>query len=673
MSTSQDISGSATTGETNATSPMDIQDAAATPRTKKKRNRTRGSAGHSAKKKAKKLVITGNFLNADFAEPGKNVQGYVEKRAAELAHMKEVRAPGKYPVMSAVGFITAATLNLWKESKGMDGRRAWFTPECLKGIVGSVEIWGWNLLELLFSDNEYKNRHSHWTNDRGRAVGVLVRWILINRVYYHYVVTKKKGFSDVRGGWLKSFVPENTPADKVYEEIADRVVTYCNMAENLLLKVVKDKEAGGKKNSADSESGTSDDGVTGGAGGREKEEATKKDDGAKGGRKEYKLTKKTYSKTKPVLDNDDEEDARCAIASMRSAILQHMGSTRRQWQLEMQTKLLFPLDKMNAREEAGKKPSAKLYYTFGNLTDRASMEWGDDNKPIMDVGDTVVKGKSADDTNLALLEKTKADFPRLTVYLHYECEVTPPPEMEKMVRERGGSTSSNGAGSGSGTGRRRRRVKIPTIMVDGYINTEILEKPSWLDILAQFPKANKEKLRKKIPVPAACKGVLERTNCVSLHNLALEILCDFSRTKTPEAFLKSGVDAMRCVHALAIGLSGVLRKGATLPGHPIEHLCSRNVTYGTQDAPNLVQIGHIDDDRIDNADKPIQRKYSQFVMDELVHAAMKGELEDVFVDGSSEEKEEGGRELKGGAGTYWKERFVFDTGSDGDEGDHDPA
>lgn len=70
---------------------------------------------------------------------------------------------------------------------------------------------------------------------------------------------------------------------------------------------------------------------------------------------------------------------------------------------------------------------------------------------------------------------------------------------------------------------------------------------------------------------------------VSLHKLAAQILTEFCFTSDVLATLRINANAIRAVHVLAIGLSGVFRKRLGETGVDIEEDCRGNVVAGVAD------------------------------------------------------------------------------------------
>jgi len=220
---------------------------------------------------------------------------------------------------------------------------------------------------------------------------------------------------------------------------------------------------------------------------------------AEGSINEYK----TALTTRPALQNDATEDARCAIAFARTYLIQHLSGKRNRIKKKLLGGLLSVLRKVISDTRNHRPASGNFYYSFGcdPLIDQD--EW----VPAQD-GHTVglVTQVTGDDTREEKKKKEHvwekqfcdlvARFPQLTVYMHYQGKVT-----------------------------------APNLNLNGQMNGVVFSKPTWQEMEHSLRDVHPAILRKAIPEPPIGTSV-KRTVKYQLHRVALDILTDYCNTQS---------------------------------------------------------------------------------------------------------------------------------------------
>jgi len=205
-------------------------------------------------------------------------------------------------------------------------------------------------------------------------------------------------------------------------------------------------------------------------------------------------------------------------------------------------------------------------------------------KSLVDIEAT--SNKKAGDANVEnrkKLDKLCGKWGRFNVVLYYRGYVDEPgaelSQTSGFKRKRPDSRSSNSAGRSKGGGGAAdtqsgtNAANDPEPIDLSYVYTTRHYKRYALDCP---PRGNDG----RIPIsqfPAHVPGEIPRIRTVSLHQLAVETLTDFTRLDHPLDFLRSSKQALRAVHCVAMAMSCILREALGLETLPIEELCRGNM------------------------------------------------------------------------------------------------
>jgi len=105
------------------------------------------------------------------------------------------------------------------------------------------------------------------------------------------------------------------------------------------------------------------------------------------------------------------------------------------------------------------------------------------------------------------------------------------------------------------------------------------------DIAKTYTAACRQKVCKAYPMQP--EKPVQKNKRVSLHYLAAKLLADYTQVGDVADFLRSASSALQAVHAVALGLSCIVRRGLGLPVLALEKAAAGRVTSKTRHASEL--------------------------------------------------------------------------------------
>lgn len=176
-------------------------------------------------------------------------------------------------------------------------------------------------------------------------------------------------------------------------------------------------------------------------------------------------------------------------------------------------------------------------------------------------------------------------YPRLTIGLTYMVTVDVPEVLRKRGyeevgegnrREESAVSPSSMSASGSTSGESESPSTVPRApsrnggSVECFVSQNRMEK--------EWPGCSREHVMRNLP--AWPEGMVEKTEHVSLHEVALHLLMEYTGCISEDAVLGCSVNALRAIHALALGLSGALRHELGCTELSVEKKARGNLVLG---------------------------------------------------------------------------------------------
>jgi len=499
----------------------------------------------------------GRITNATFGNSAR--KDYMPDRISKLSHWEPLRCGMWKPGILAENIILATAIAMWNAAP--EGSVTWFKDDEVSELPGSADIGTYGGLQLIlgfYDAGVEKAKFQMYTDGRGRALGVTLRWTMVGRVIE-----------------LKATLEKDNKLLGTWEE--EWLLVYDN------LKLVEDD--------LDLAEGIMEDPANPG-----------------------KYVKNTNIRRNmpyfAAYDQDRREDARCVQSVVRKDYVNWMGGQKRELKQFLEENLCFIKRDKTVEEMTPGATPMYAHYTYGNLTNKGGEGdvWDMEPGEILDIPKAVVMGTdeakelgdmetTIDDHNFGLLEGVINKFAkRLTVFLHYKGEVSEPPKESPASTVSYNSSKLYANGMMKQVKRRRKTSDSPGMQKDEaqYGNKTVLERarlggravavrelrdPSWPEIMDRLRGVDPDVARSHIPpLP---DGEVKRTVTVSLHLIALQALTDYCKIETPAKLLRTDEHSLRALHNIALGLSGVLR-GSANNAHDLELAAAANIVPGTE-------------------------------------------------------------------------------------------
>jgi len=431
----------------------------------------------------------------------------------------------------------------------------------IKDTVTEHPFWesctDYSALEYMFPGRGYGGPVKEHGVDRGRAAGILRRWILSNKIWKKS--KKERGgvgrpwAATTRMNWLVFYGSDPLNFfDLFYKHMDD--------AEHLMRIGPVSKN--------------------------------------------HRMVPKSIPSGNVKVYEGHEEAARLVVKGLRKQFITDFANGRAMAREHLNKLLFFVLRKiLHDRGEADYNPEKSKYKIILNndVPDEAD---------FMEVGVTEVAtsedATTVNETNNKMLEVLSAKWKRFHIELHWVGEVETGRKKTVHQKRRCPSVSSQSSKRGkvsSGTPssqplspRLSMESESPVDSSDQYAQADsIFSRAELKALVLEFPDVRLGELYKHIPtIP---DGPFERKRDVSLHTVAAEVLCEFLRMKKTEDVLRSDAQALRAVHCIAMGLSALLRGALDKDGEStvleIEKIARGNVTHVLQGGEDPDCIGII--------------------------------------------------------------------------------
>jgi len=433
--------------------------------------------------------------------------------------------PMYYPQNHAQAVILSCTV-------GLGGRKApqgsrWYNDKQLDKAFSHEDVVKYSGLELMLTHSKVglskrKTAVVRCGDGRGRALAVIARWTLVGKFELRRAEAAARNELDARSiKWLKDFPTDKAKHCNHFYEQMDAV-------EHLKREKVK--------------------GV-------------------------WKMKKQPWARETAVIPGDTNEEQRCVISHIRGAYVNMVIGARKGCFRKLKSPVIGVLQKtllLHRGDDLSVAEGWSIGFADPNqktigrpeLTEAALLKIPETVVvvDITDAAELAAAEEKADIANIAMLKEVSNRWKRYHVDLSYWITVKEVKE-DLRFKKRSRSdfedemTSSHPCYSG---------VSVSTAAMFGSQDSDASLSPAqsqvlsvYKDFLAKHPECDLNKVYQEFPAPPTRPEL--KTKCVSLHKLAAEMLAEYTKMGTVEAFLRAGKHSLQAIHAVAMGISAVIR------------------------------------------------------------------------------------------------------------------
>jgi len=509
---------------------------------------------------------------------------YAETKCASLSLWQRLIDDNTTDLYTAQAVILACVVGLG----GTYSDNSWLSERQLRCVYSSGDVAKYSGLDLLCSNSAVglegpKKAVELRGKERGRALAVIARWILMKKFEALRDEAIKNHELGERGAkWLADFPVANQPFLNTFYDYIDHIEH---------LERVKNNTGG------------------------------------------YKMQKRTWHQRDPPNPNDTSEESRCVISYVRSWYVAQTIRVRRAFFASLKRNLFGVLQKIMLID-SHRDQTSRAGYAFSFKDENPDLGRPEFQRAVlMNIPEMEVSGDDMHKNNMAQFDKVVDTWDRFHITLKYWITVRKVSDDDRIYKRRKPDSLSadqkefvqvvaNNEGEESATQITAGGALCPIVTLCLGIYDDFIENHDDVD---------KMKIRTSFPPEPTGRVAKERN--VSLHEVAIEALMVYSKVKTREDFLGSGKQALRAVHALALGISGISRLAMNRARLPLEEAARGCVGLiaGQEGARISIFNGHaarrVPSFKTGEQEKLFSMSYKEYATEFLEEQYLKGEYQ----------------------------------------------